>query len=163
MENLEYIEKPKGVSEELFKRQLMLEEEGVALAIKRYQDEMMEAYKTNSIASLKVGTRFLSQTIEPFVLELKKKLINKLAGALIMKKALVILDKDLQELGLIPGQHYEFVANIHDEFQIEVNEDKAELVGQTAQRAIQKAGEYFEFLCPLDGEYKVGKNWKETH
>jgi len=29
--------------------------------------------------------------------------------------------------------------------------------------AIRKAGDYFGFRCPLDGEYKVGNNWAETH
>jgi len=85
------------------------------------------------------------------------------AGALVMKKALVILDADLQSAGLVPGVHYEFLANIHDEWQIEVDEDKAEFVGKTAQAAIRKAGDYFGFRCPLDGEYKVGANWAETH
>lgn len=85
------------------------------------------------------------------------------AGALVMKKALVILDADLQSAGMVPGVHYEFLANIHDEWQIEVDEDKAEFVGKTAQAAIRKAGDYFGFRCPLDGEYKVGANWAETH
>ncbi|MDX5515084.1 DNA polymerase [Stenotrophomonas sp. RG-453] len=85
------------------------------------------------------------------------------AGALVMKKALVILDADLQSAGLVPGVHYEFLANIHDEWQIEVDEDKAEFVGKSAQAAIRKAGDYFGFRCPLDGEYKVGANWAETH
>jgi len=85
------------------------------------------------------------------------------AGALVMKKALVILDADLQSAGLVPGVHYEFLANIHDEWQIEVDEDRAEFVGRTAQAAIRKAGDYFGFRCPLDGEYKVGANWAETH
>jgi len=85
------------------------------------------------------------------------------AGALVMKKALVILDADLQSAGLVPRVHYEFLANIHDEWQIEVDEDKAEFVGKTAQAAIRKAGDYFGFRCPLDGEYKVGANWAETH
>ena len=85
------------------------------------------------------------------------------AGALIMKQSLVILDEDLQSLGYIPGKHYEFVANIHDEFQIEVNKDIAEIVGKVAQEAIRKAGDTFEFRCPLDGEFNIGNNWYETH
>lgn len=85
------------------------------------------------------------------------------AGALVMKKALVILDADLQAAGLVPGVNYEFVANIHDEFQIEVDEQHAEFVGKTAQAAIRKAGDHFGFRCPLDGEYKVGANWAATH
>lgn len=85
------------------------------------------------------------------------------AGALVMKKALVILDADLQAAGLVPGVNYEFVANVHDEWQIEVDADKAEFVGKTAQAAIRKAGDAFGFRCPLDGEYKIGANWAETH
>ena len=39
-----------------------------------------------------------------------------------------------------------------------VDEYKVMAVG-----AIRKAGEYFGFRCPLDGEAKVGDNWYETH
>jgi DNA polymerase-1 len=85
------------------------------------------------------------------------------AGAAQMKRALCILDDDLQAAGLIPGQHYEFVANVHDEWQIEVDEDKAEMVGQMAAEAIRKAGVSFNFRCPLAGDYKVGRSWAETH
>lgn len=85
------------------------------------------------------------------------------AGAIQMKRGLVILDDNLQEKGLIPGVHYEFVANIHDEWQIEVDEDKAELVGRTAADAIRLAGEYYGFRCPLAGNYDIGNNWAETH
>lgn len=85
------------------------------------------------------------------------------AGALVMKKALVILDTRLQAAGLVPGVNYEFVANVHDEWQIEVDEDRAEFVGQTAVASIRAAGDAFGFRCPLDGEFKVGNNWAETH
>jgi DNA polymerase I-like protein with 3'-5' exonuclease and polymerase domains len=85
------------------------------------------------------------------------------AGAVLMKKALVILDADLQSLGFIPGVHYEFVANVHDEWQIEADIDKGEVIGKAAVEAIRKAGEYYNFRCPLDGEYKLGRNWAETH
>lgn len=84
-------------------------------------------------------------------------------GAVIMKRALVILDRDLQAQGLQQGINYEFVANVHDEWQIEVDEEYAELVGQAAAKAITKAGEYYNFGCPQAGEYKIGNNWAETH
>ena len=29
--------------------------------------------------------------------------------------------------------------------------------------SIIKAGEHFNLRCPLDGEYKIGGNWSETH
>lgn len=85
------------------------------------------------------------------------------AGALVMKKALVILDETLQAEGLTPGEDYEFVLNCHDEFGIESLPKYAEMIGENAAESIREAGSYFKFRCPLDGEYKIGKNWAETH
>lgn len=85
------------------------------------------------------------------------------AGAVQMKMGLVILDRKLKAAGLVPGINYEFVANVHDEWQIEVDEDKGEFVGKTAVEALREAGEFFKFACPLDGAYEVGRNWAETH
>lgn len=86
------------------------------------------------------------------------------AGAVQMKKALCILDDELQNIhGFMPGVDYEFVANVHDEWQIEAREEIASFVGEVAAQAIRKAGEHFQFRCPLSGEYRVGRNWAETH
>ena len=81
------------------------------------------------------------------------------AGAIVMKKAVVILFKDLTKRK-IP---FKLVANVHDEWQIEVPEQHAVEVGQSGVRAIELAGREFKMNCPLTGEYKVGNNWKETH
>ena len=81
------------------------------------------------------------------------------AGAIVMKKALVILDNILK-LNTI---QYKFVANIHDEWQIEVKESQADFVGEMAVKSIIEAGEHFNLRCPMDGEYKIGGNWSETH
>ncbi len=81
------------------------------------------------------------------------------AGAIIMKKALVLLDETLK----LNAIQYKFVANIHDEWQIEVKESQSDFVGGLAVDSIIKAGEYFNLRCPLDGEYKIGDNWSETH
>jgi DNA polymerase I-like protein with 3'-5' exonuclease and polymerase domains len=85
------------------------------------------------------------------------------AGAVIMKEALVILDKKLQAGGLVPGKDYEFVANVHDEWQIETRAGFARGVGQCATAAIKEAGESFNFECPISGSYKIGETWAETH
>ena len=81
------------------------------------------------------------------------------AGAIVMKKALVIFDKyiKLHELDA------HFVANVHDEWQLEVKEEEAVLVGKLGVKAIVEAGKALRLNCPLDGEYKVGDNWKQTH
>lgn len=85
------------------------------------------------------------------------------AGAVLMKRALVILDNNLQKEGYAPGTNYEFIANVHDEWQLEVDEGIAEKIGAMAVDAIRLAGESFGFRCPLSGEYRVGRTWADTH
>ena len=81
------------------------------------------------------------------------------AGSIAMKKGLVMLEEALK----LNAISYKFVANIHDEWQVEVKESQADFVGGLAVESIIKAGEYFNLRCPLDGEYKIGDNWYETH
>jgi DNA polymerase I-like protein with 3'-5' exonuclease and polymerase domains len=81
------------------------------------------------------------------------------AGAIVMKQALVILDERLSKLGV----DYKFVANVHDEWQIEVEEAYADMVGKLGVQAIEEAGRVLEMRCPLTGAYRVGNSWKETH
>lgn len=81
------------------------------------------------------------------------------AGAIVMKQALVMLDEKIKKYN-IPAQ---FVANVHDEWQVEVDEWFADAVGRLGVQAIKEAGEFFDMKCPLTGEYKVGNNWAETH
>ena len=79
------------------------------------------------------------------------------AGAIVMKKALVIAEQKLQ------GLPYKLVAQVHDEFQVEVPEQYAERVGSCFRNAIRQAGRDLQLRCPLDGEYKIGTTWAETH
>ena len=81
------------------------------------------------------------------------------AGAVVMKKALILLDGYAK----IYNIDYKFVLNVHDEFQCEVREDQADFFGGLAVGAIVQAGESFNLNCPLDGQYKVGKSWQQTH
>ncbi len=80
-------------------------------------------------------------------------------GAVIMKKGLALLDS-LIKLNTFDAK---FVANIHDEWQMEVREDLADHIGTLAIECIKRAGEFYNLRCPMDGEYKVGRNWSETH
>ena len=81
------------------------------------------------------------------------------AGAVVMKKALVLLHSKLKA-GKIHGS---FVANVHDEWQIETTKELAESVGRLGVQAIQEAGLALGLRCPLDGEFKIGANWAATH
>lgn len=87
------------------------------------------------------------------------------AGAIIMKKALAILDNELQRQGLKPVTDYEFILNVHDEWQLEVvdNENIIGIIKECAVKSIIDAGKYFKFPCPMNANVKVGKNWSETH
>jgi DNA polymerase I-like protein with 3'-5' exonuclease and polymerase domains len=93
------------------------------------------------------------------------------AGAIVMKQAVVILHKRLRQAKI----DFKMVANVHDEWQIEVEESRAEEAGQMGKQAIIDVVKELKVLdnnppnpkkrlrCPLDGEYKVGNSWKETH
>ena len=81
------------------------------------------------------------------------------AGAIVMKKALVLLD----EYAKLWKIDYRFIGNIHDEVQAEVAEAQAEKYGWLAVECLKAAGLEFNLRCPLDGEYKVGTTWAETH
>ena len=85
------------------------------------------------------------------------------AGAILMKKGLVIFDRDLQAHGLVPGVDYEFILNVHDEWQLEALPEHADLVGKLGCEAITAAGQHFKFPCPITGTYKVGDCWNDTH
>ena len=85
------------------------------------------------------------------------------AGGVIMKKALCILDDSLNKVASL-GYDYWYLINSHDEWQIEVakHQDPANF-GTLMCGAMTKAGQHFNFNVPITGEYKVGKDWSETH
>jgi DNA polymerase I-like protein with 3'-5' exonuclease and polymerase domains len=76
-----------------------------------------------------------------------------------MKQAVVLLSNRLKKEKI----EHKICANVHDEWQIETKEETADLVGQYGVQAIQEAGKVLEMSCPLDGAYKVGITWKDTH
>lgn len=43
------------------------------------------------------------------------------------------------------------------------NEAIAKIVVETAQEAMRKVGEMFNFRCQLDTEGKIGANWCDCH
>ena len=81
------------------------------------------------------------------------------AGAIVMKEALVILDNSIKEMRL----DAKFVANVHDEWQIECRASDADKVGKLGVEAIIQAGKNLNLNCPLDGDYTIGDGWHETH
>ena len=78
------------------------------------------------------------------------------AGAIVMKQALVHLVDNCQ-------LRYKLVGNIHDEIQAEVHEEDAHAFGQQVVQSIRMTEQSLGLRCPMDGDYKVGNNWSETH
>ncbi len=77
--------------------------------------------------------------------------------ACVMKKAMVLAAPQLRMYGA------EYVLWVHDEFQVECEPELAEWVGKTLVNAMYEAGNSFDLRVRIDGEYKVGTNWGETH
>ena len=80
-------------------------------------------------------------------------------GSIVMKQAMVNLH-ELIKLNTVDAQ---FVANIHDEWQLQVKESQADYIGRLGVESIEKVTEQFNMRCDLTGQYKIGGNWSETH
>lgn len=76
-----------------------------------------------------------------------------------MKWAMIEAYKRIKEAGLDGHQ----VAVVHDEMQYDCSEKDAEQIGIILRQCIRDAGEHFKSYCPLEGEYKIGLTWGETH
>ncbi len=116
----------------------------------------------------------------PLVARKRHALLNLILqsdGAVVMKRSLIILDRDLQTQGLVPGVRpdgtirdvcdYEFCANVHDEAQSDVfttlHPDAKDIYLQSALASVPAAGRFYNLKCPLKAEAKTGRNWLETH
>jgi len=82
------------------------------------------------------------------------------SGAHIAKLWCCYVDVELNKL--YPNQ-WAWVANIHDEIQIECSPDIAHDLGKIVCGCATKAGEFFKCKIRIDADYKVGNNWSETH
>jgi len=81
------------------------------------------------------------------------------AGAIVMKQAMIGFN-ELIKLNTLDAH---FVCNVHDEWQVEALEKQSACAGQLGVDSIIKAGKQLELFCELDGAYKIGDNWSETH
>jgi hypothetical protein len=85
------------------------------------------------------------------------------AGAVCMKVALLQLFTRLNQMKWQLGREYSFVANVHDEFQAEIQPDKASVFCELAVDAIRRAGKELKLNVMLDGEAKIGETWAQEH
>jgi hypothetical protein len=85
------------------------------------------------------------------------------AGALIAKLATVLAYDELCTRGYVFARDWALVAHVHDEMQVDVRKEIADEVGEVLVEAMREAGRVFGFRIPVDGEFKAGANWCETH
>jgi DNA polymerase I len=79
----------------------------------------------------------------------------------LMKRALILVDQEINRQRL--REHCLKVADIHDEWQWRVRTKYVEQFIALALPCFLKAGASFNYLIPIEGDYKVGKTWAETH
>lgn len=111
------------------------------------------------------------------ILSIRRKnvLINCLGqslGAVCQSVAACMMDNKLGELYLdekfrpyylYKGKQVKRTSLVHDEYSWEVEDGIEEEIRQLTVECIIKAGEYLKLPLPLDGEGKIGKNWKDVH
>ena len=73
------------------------------------------------------------------------------------------MKQSLVEFAKLAKHPYEMHANVHDEVQFSCLEEHAHDLGATFVAAMTQAGKVLDIKCPLDGDYKIGNNWAETH
>jgi DNA polymerase-1 len=80
--------------------------------------------------------------------------------ASIMKYAYILWFYEAKKLGI----NFKNVAWIHDEWQTEVDTlEEAEVLGKLQVQSIIDVGEKLNMSLPLDGEFKIGQVWADTH
>ena len=81
-------------------------------------------------------------------------------GAVLMKLAQCLFSAELNKK--FKGR-FAFMATVHDEWQIECDPAIAQEVGELGKRCIIDSGKRLGCLVPMDGDYRIGRNWSECH
>lgn len=85
------------------------------------------------------------------------------AEAIVMKEALILLNREIRNKGFFQDGSIREVAFCHDEVLLLVKEGKEEYARQLGIQSIQQAGKNFNLRVELDGEGKVGLSWAKVH
>jgi DNA polymerase I-like protein with 3'-5' exonuclease and polymerase domains len=87
------------------------------------------------------------------------------ADAVCCKDWMVSVDEKLREHGLKWGYDNDYVVVLlnHDEMQIACKAEWRELVERTCRELAPIIGAKYGVRCPLKADFKVGRNWAETH
>lgn len=81
------------------------------------------------------------------------------AGAVVMKYAMVYLDKEVRKMKLRAWK----VLDVHDEGQWECHPDDVAALRAIMERCVEYAGTLLKLNCPLASDSQYGRSWYETH
>jgi DNA polymerase I len=87
-------------------------------------------------------------------------------GAILCKRWLVLIQDELQRLGLIQGHHgdYMWSAWIHDEILLAARtREIAAIVARVCEEQAVLAGVYYDLECPLAAKARIGDSWAAVH
>jgi DNA polymerase I-like protein with 3'-5' exonuclease and polymerase domains len=84
------------------------------------------------------------------------------AGAIICKRWYATIERMVRAKGYTT-EEVSIVAFVHDEVQIIVKEGLEDAIGEITKEAIKETESHYNFKCPLDSEFQVGRSWAETH
>ena len=86
------------------------------------------------------------------------------AGAILMKQVVINIHDNIESaLSLPHGAGWEQVLMVHDEVQLVCSPKYTEEIRAQALAAFPQAQQFFEFLCDIEGDSRVGSNWSMTH
>ena len=86
------------------------------------------------------------------------------SGSVLMKQALALFIHELTPAeGLVHGEHFALLANVHDEQQLSAQPELAQLVGGLFAMSINLAGKRLKLPVPFAGDFQVGQSWADTH
>jgi len=77
----------------------------------------------------------------------------------IMRMTNVLWDRWARQRGI----KFKQCAMVHDEWQVQVEKDRAVELGELQRKAFRQAGKLLKLNVPIDGEYVIGQNWAQTH
>lgn len=81
-----------------------------------------------------------------------------------MKQVVINIHHNIEHnLGLIHGKDWEQVLFVHDEVEIVCKPQYTQLIKEQAMIAFPQSGEFFGFLCPVEGDARVGTTWYDVH
>ena len=81
-----------------------------------------------------------------------------------MKQVVINIHDNIESALTLPhGQSWEQILFVHDEVEIVCKPQYTELIKEQAMIAFPQAGEFFGFLCPIEGDARVGHTWYDVH